>query len=179
MCIPNIAEAVSVSIFRLSCGWTRTFCYLKALTTQTWHLQHSVVMDCCLLTCTPVVRCVLQKNVIVNSLYYKKRQKSSEQFINLRTTYILFFKWASILLQITLNTDDIDLAGDLVQSLATFLATEDLQAEADFPTYFEELRVTLTEVWLVKTFASSKDILWWLWGCLSDVIQTVYILLIG
>ncbi|XP_062860242.1 Bardet-Biedl syndrome 2 protein homolog [Trichomycterus rosablanca] len=48
--------------------------------------------------------------------------------------------------EITLNTDDIDLAGDLVQSLATFLAIEDLQAEADFPTYFEELRMTLTEV---------------------------------
>ncbi|KAL6479041.1 hypothetical protein MHYP_G00124740 [Metynnis hypsauchen] len=48
--------------------------------------------------------------------------------------------------EITLSTDDIDLAGDLVQSLASFLAIEDLQAEADFPTYFEELRVTLTEV---------------------------------
>ncbi|XP_066541115.1 Bardet-Biedl syndrome 2 protein homolog isoform X2 [Hoplias malabaricus] len=48
--------------------------------------------------------------------------------------------------EITLNTDDIDLAGDLIQSLASFLAIEDLQAEADFPTYFEELRVTLTEV---------------------------------
>uniref|UniRef100_A0AAQ6IK03 Bardet-Biedl syndrome 2 protein homolog n=1 Tax=Anabas testudineus TaxID=64144 RepID=A0AAQ6IK03_ANATE len=48
--------------------------------------------------------------------------------------------------QITLRTDDIDLAGDLVQSLATFLAIEDLSAEADFPRYFEELRTTLTEV---------------------------------
>ncbi|XP_062317350.1 Bardet-Biedl syndrome 2 protein homolog [Osmerus eperlanus] len=48
--------------------------------------------------------------------------------------------------QITLSTDDIDLAGDLVQSLASFLAIEDLQAEADFPVYFEELRSTLTEV---------------------------------
>lgn len=48
--------------------------------------------------------------------------------------------------QITLRTDDIDLAGDLVQSLATFLAIEDLQAEADFPVYFKELRATLTEV---------------------------------
>lgn len=48
--------------------------------------------------------------------------------------------------QITINTDDIDLAGDLVQSLASFLAIEDLQAEADFPTYFGELRTTLTEV---------------------------------
>ncbi|XP_046890773.1 Bardet-Biedl syndrome 2 protein homolog [Hypomesus transpacificus] len=48
--------------------------------------------------------------------------------------------------QMTLSTDDIDLAGDLVQSLASFLAIEDLQAEADFPVYFEELRSTLTEV---------------------------------
>uniref|UniRef100_A0AAZ3P604 Bardet-Biedl syndrome 2 protein homolog n=1 Tax=Oncorhynchus tshawytscha TaxID=74940 RepID=A0AAZ3P604_ONCTS len=50
-----------------------------------------------------------------------------------------------VCLHITLNTDDIDLAGDLVQSLASFLAIEDLQAEADFPTYFGELRTTLTE----------------------------------
>ncbi|KAM7396186.1 hypothetical protein PAMP_019245 [Pampus punctatissimus] len=48
--------------------------------------------------------------------------------------------------QITLRTDDIDLAGDLVQSLASFLAIEDLSAEADFPSYFEELHTTLTEV---------------------------------
>ncbi|KAM9753890.1 BBSome complex member BBS2 isoform 1-T2 [Menidia menidia] len=48
--------------------------------------------------------------------------------------------------QITLRTDDVDLAGDLIQSLASFLAIEDLSAEADFPSYFEELRTTLTEV---------------------------------
>ncbi|CAL8262354.1 unnamed protein product [Merluccius merluccius] len=48
--------------------------------------------------------------------------------------------------QITLSTDDIDLAGDLIQSLASFLAIEDLSAEVDFPDYFKELRTTLTEV---------------------------------
>ncbi|XP_053742013.1 Bardet-Biedl syndrome 2 protein homolog [Synchiropus splendidus] len=48
--------------------------------------------------------------------------------------------------QMTLRTDDVDLAGDLVQSLASFLAIEDLSVEADFPSYFEELRTTLTEV---------------------------------
>lgn len=48
--------------------------------------------------------------------------------------------------EITLRTDDIDLAGDLVQSLASFLAIQDLQAESDFPVYFKELRATLTEV---------------------------------
>ena len=46
----------------------------------------------------------------------------------------------------TLSTDDIDLAGDLIQSLASFLAIEDLSAEVDFPEYFKELRTTLTEV---------------------------------
>uniref|UniRef100_A0A3P8X637 Bardet-Biedl syndrome 2 protein homolog n=1 Tax=Cynoglossus semilaevis TaxID=244447 RepID=A0A3P8X637_CYNSE len=48
--------------------------------------------------------------------------------------------------QITLRTDDVDLAGDLVQSLASFLGIEELSSEADFPEYFEELRTTLTEV---------------------------------
>ena len=45
-----------------------------------------------------------------------------------------------------MSTDDIDLAGDLIQSLASFLAIEDLSAEVDFPDYFKELRTTLTEV---------------------------------
>ncbi|KAJ3595917.1 hypothetical protein NHX12_002329 [Muraenolepis orangiensis] len=48
--------------------------------------------------------------------------------------------------QITLSTDDVDLAGDLIQSLASFLAIEDLSAEVDFPDYFKGLRTTLTEV---------------------------------
>ncbi|NXX82248.1 BBS2 protein, partial [Urocolius indicus] len=48
--------------------------------------------------------------------------------------------------KISINTDDIDLAGDIIQSLASFLAIEDLQVEADFPTYFEELRKVLVKV---------------------------------
>ncbi|XP_061863097.1 Bardet-Biedl syndrome 2 protein isoform X2 [Colius striatus] len=48
--------------------------------------------------------------------------------------------------EISINTDDIDLAGDIIQSLASFLAIEDLQVEADFPTYFEELRKVLVKV---------------------------------
>ncbi|KAJ8281179.1 hypothetical protein GJAV_G00064420 [Gymnothorax javanicus] len=48
--------------------------------------------------------------------------------------------------EITLKTNDIDLAGDLIQSLASFLAIDDLQSESDFPAYFEEVRATLTEV---------------------------------
>uniref|UniRef100_A0A669CVB4 Bardet-Biedl syndrome 2 protein homolog n=1 Tax=Oreochromis niloticus TaxID=8128 RepID=A0A669CVB4_ORENI len=66
-------------------------------------------------------------------------------FSSLRGGGLLSFSMASNG-QITIRTDDIDLAGDLIQSLASFLAIEDLSAEADFPTYFEELRTTLTEV---------------------------------
>uniref|UniRef100_A0A3P9H6E4 Bardet-Biedl syndrome 2 protein homolog n=1 Tax=Oryzias latipes TaxID=8090 RepID=A0A3P9H6E4_ORYLA len=66
-------------------------------------------------------------------------------FASLRGRGLLSFNMASNG-QITLRTDDIDLAGDVVQSLASFLAMEDLSAETDFPTYFEELRTTLTEV---------------------------------
>ncbi|XP_036997421.2 Bardet-Biedl syndrome 2 protein [Artibeus jamaicensis] len=48
--------------------------------------------------------------------------------------------------EITVNTDDIDLAGDIIQSMASFFAVEDLQVEADFPAYFEELRKVLVKV---------------------------------
>uniref|UniRef100_A0A5F9DWD5 Bardet-Biedl syndrome 2 n=1 Tax=Oryctolagus cuniculus TaxID=9986 RepID=A0A5F9DWD5_RABIT len=48
--------------------------------------------------------------------------------------------------EITINTDDIDLAGDVIQSMASFFAIEDLQVEADFPVYFEELRKVLVKV---------------------------------
>ncbi|XP_070356820.1 BBSome complex member BBS2 [Equus asinus] len=48
--------------------------------------------------------------------------------------------------EITVNTDDIDLAGDVIQSMASFFAIEDLQVEAEFPVYFEELRKVLVKV---------------------------------
>lgn len=48
--------------------------------------------------------------------------------------------------EITLGTDDMDLAGDIIQSLATFLAIEDLPVEADFPKYFNQLRKVLVQV---------------------------------
>lgn len=48
--------------------------------------------------------------------------------------------------EVTINTDDIDLAGDIIQSLASFFAIEELQVEADFPAYFEELKKVLMKV---------------------------------
>uniref|UniRef100_A0A8C5WVB1 Bardet-Biedl syndrome 2 protein homolog n=1 Tax=Laticauda laticaudata TaxID=8630 RepID=A0A8C5WVB1_LATLA len=40
---------------------------------------------------------------------------------------------------ISIITDNIDLAGDIIQSMASFWAIEDLQVEADFPMYFDEV----------------------------------------
>ncbi|XP_075694832.1 BBSome complex member BBS2 isoform X3 [Rhinoderma darwinii] len=48
--------------------------------------------------------------------------------------------------EITLRTDDIDLAGDIIQSMAAFLAIEDLPIEANFPKYFDQLRKVLVQV---------------------------------
>uniref|UniRef100_A0A8C5PQR3 Bardet-Biedl syndrome 2 protein homolog n=1 Tax=Leptobrachium leishanense TaxID=445787 RepID=A0A8C5PQR3_9ANUR len=48
--------------------------------------------------------------------------------------------------EITVRTDDMDLAGEVIQSLAAFLAIEDLQVEANFPKYFEQLRKVLGQV---------------------------------
>ncbi|KAM8946161.1 BBSome complex member BBS2 isoform 2-T2 [Pelodytes ibericus] len=48
--------------------------------------------------------------------------------------------------EISVRTDDVDLAGDIIQSLAASLAIEDLQVESDFPKYFEQLRKVLGQV---------------------------------
>uniref|UniRef100_A0AAX7VAB0 Bardet-Biedl syndrome 2 protein homolog n=1 Tax=Astatotilapia calliptera TaxID=8154 RepID=A0AAX7VAB0_ASTCA len=80
-----------------------------------------------------------------NFLLPEGEESPDVTFSSLRGGGLLSFSMASSG-QITIRTDDIDLAGDLIQSLASFLAIEDLSAEADFPTYFEELHTTLTEV---------------------------------
>uniref|UniRef100_A0A670IPE6 Bardet-Biedl syndrome 2 protein homolog n=1 Tax=Podarcis muralis TaxID=64176 RepID=A0A670IPE6_PODMU len=54
---------------------------------------------------------------------------------------------------ISINTDNIDLAGDIIQSMASFWAIEDLQVEADFPAYFEEMRKALVVVDNSHTFS--------------------------
>ncbi|XP_071900114.1 BBSome complex member BBS2 isoform X2 [Anas platyrhynchos] len=66
-------------------------------------------------------------------------------FTSLRNAGQLFIKIKSGG-EISISTDDIDLAGDIIQSMASFLAIEDLQVEADFPAYFEELKKVLVKV---------------------------------
>ncbi|XP_005107459.1 Bardet-Biedl syndrome 2 protein homolog [Aplysia californica] len=48
--------------------------------------------------------------------------------------------------QVVIQTDDMDLAGDVIQSLAQFLNIEDLQTTADFPVETETLRQILVKV---------------------------------
>lgn len=47
---------------------------------------------------------------------------------------------------VTIKTDDMDLAGDIIQALASFLGIEDLQSTAEFPDQLEELRAVLLKV---------------------------------
>lgn len=101
--MPKFAKAVSISVFRLSCGWTRTFCYLKALTAQTWHSQHCVETDFCLLACAPAARyvCVLPNMCVINNLnvdYCVTRQKTWELTLKLRTNNNFFSKMIPVVL---------------------------------------------------------------------------------
>ena len=48
--------------------------------------------------------------------------------------------------QMTLRTDDMELAGNLIQSLAVYLNIADLQVTCDFPDEFEILEQTLLKV---------------------------------
>lgn len=49
-------------------------------------------------------------------------------------------------LQVTINADDMDLTGDLVQVLAQFLNLDDLHTTIDFPVEMEKLREVLVKV---------------------------------
>ena len=49
-------------------------------------------------------------------------------------------------LQLTIMTDDMDLAGDIIQALAQFLNLEDLLTTADFPVEIETLKQILFKV---------------------------------
>lgn len=48
--------------------------------------------------------------------------------------------------QVTIKTDDMDLAGDIINALATFLNIEELTVTADFPHEIETLREVLVRV---------------------------------
>lgn len=48
--------------------------------------------------------------------------------------------------QMTIRTDDMELAGNLIQSLAAYLNMSDLQVTCDFPEEFEILEQTLIKV---------------------------------
>ncbi|KAL5479576.1 hypothetical protein EMCRGX_G023116 [Ephydatia muelleri] len=68
-------------------------------------------------------------------------------YLSLRTNTLLIVKAEpSQNGKVTLQTDDMDLAGDIIQSMASFLHIEDLQSSADFPKQMEDLRGILAKV---------------------------------
>ncbi|XP_077978024.1 BBSome complex member BBS2-like isoform X2 [Glandiceps talaboti] len=69
----------------------------------------------------------------------------SAGFMSLRGSGPMFIKMEQNG-QVTLKTDDMDLAGDIIQALASFLGIEDLQVTADFPMHMEELKNVLVKV---------------------------------
>ncbi|KAK7098674.1 BBSome complex member BBS2-like [Littorina saxatilis] len=66
-------------------------------------------------------------------------------FLSLRGSGPLTFKMTQSG-QLTIMTDDMDLAGDVIQSLAQFLNLEDLLTTADFPVEIETLKQVLFKV---------------------------------
>ena len=54
--------------------------------------------------------------------------------------------------QLTIMTDDMDLAGDIIQALAQFLNLEDLLTTADFPVEIETLKQILIKVGWPRPF---------------------------
>ncbi|KAG0695207.1 Bardet-Biedl syndrome 2 [Chionoecetes opilio] len=66
-------------------------------------------------------------------------------FLSLRTSLPLVIQ-ANAQCEMTLRTDDMELAGDLIQAVSNYLNLEDLQVEADFPTELDQLSSLLERV---------------------------------
>ena len=52
----------------------------------------------------------------------------------------------NVQLQVCIRTDDMDLAGDILQELCSFLGISDLTTTADFPAEFQTLGEVLNDV---------------------------------
>ena len=71
--------------------------------------------------------------------------------------------------QLAIMTDDMDLAGDIIQALAQFLNVEDLLTTADFPVEIEALKQILFKVWWSQveslnqgSFSQNESFCWYL-----------------
>lgn len=60
-------------------------------------------------------------------------------------------------MQVTIQTDDMELAGNIVQSMGKFLNIDDLQTTADFPQELETLQNVFTQVQLFSHRTFSKN----------------------
>lgn len=121
---------------------------------QTWIKAPLKSVSSCLLKATELAHALLIKGstLSMGTVGEAALLGSSSRCSGMEECWSAFFPFW----QISINTDDIDLAGDIIQSMASFLAIEDLQVEADFPAYFEELRKVLVKVRRLWAFPSRQ-----------------------
>jgi Bardet-Biedl syndrome 2 protein len=60
--------------------------------------------------------------------------------------FLLFWRFDFYLLKVTIQTDDMELAGNIIQSMGKFLNIEDLQTTGDFPQELEVLQKVFSHV---------------------------------
>ncbi|XP_065051095.1 Bardet-Biedl syndrome 2 protein-like [Rhopilema esculentum] len=81
----------------------------------------------------------INQNFLLPSEVVAEHQALDVKFLSLRTETPLLLKMTSNG-EVTIQTDNLDLAGSFTQALAGFLAVTDLQSTMDFPDHLEELR---------------------------------------
>jgi Bardet-Biedl syndrome 2 protein len=72
-------------------------------------------------------------------------------FLNLRSNKPLVLKMEPSG-PFTIQTDDMELAGNIIQSLATYLNIMDMQVNCDFPDELETLQSIISKVGVVQNF---------------------------
>ncbi|XP_050687071.1 Bardet-Biedl syndrome 2 protein homolog [Eriocheir sinensis] len=92
-----------------------------------------------------VVMWVNSNFLLLEDLQLEEDGALDVSFLSLRSSMPLLIQ-ATPQCEMTIRTNDMELAGDLIQALANYLNLEDLQVEADFPTELEQLSSLLERV---------------------------------
>jgi len=86
-----------------------------------------------------------QQNFLLSTEIGAKNGELDLKFLSARTQLPLQITMTSASLLI-IRSDDMDLVGDIIQNLASFLALEELSTLAEFPEHMEELKAILLKV---------------------------------
>lgn len=86
-----------------------------------------------------------QQNFLLSNEISAKDGSLDLKFLSARTQLSLFISMSASGM-IVIRSEDMDLVGDVIQNLASFLALEELTTLADFPDHMEELKAILLKV---------------------------------